>query len=1699
MVISRRYVNVALMPLLLWVAVLLSGSVANAAEVSFYKQVRPILQTHCQGCHQPAKPGGEYIMTSHDRLLKAGESGSAAVVPGKPQESNLFKQITPGADGKAEMPKGKPALTEAERETIANWITAGAKDDTPASTQTKYDREHPPIYARSPVITSLDFSPDGTLLAVAGFHEALLLKAENGEQVARLIGLSERIETVKFSPDGSQLAVVGGNPGRMGEVQIWDVAKREVLLSAAFTFDTLYGASWSPDGKLLAFGCADNTCRAMEVATGKQVLQLGTHSDWVLGTAFSPDSTHLVSVGRDMTAKLTETATERFIDNVTSITPGALKGGIQAVAMHPTRNEIVVGGSDGIPKAYRIFRTSARQIGDDANLIKPLPAMPGRVFAVAVSADGTLVAAGSALDNVGQVMITPFPLQSADKAARIKQIEGKKEKQRTKAEIAELEKLRTPEAAGVTVPLPQSSVYTLAFHPEGKHVAVAGSDGLVRLIDTTGKILTEFSPVPIQAAVPPSSTNPLAVQPMPEKLEPESLPSGSEIAELLIEPREIRLRGKYDYAQTLITAKLKNGALLDVTRLATKQIEGTAASVSASGTVHARGDGSAKLQVSLQGQTASCEVQVSDAGQALHPDYIRDINPILARLGCNQGTCHGAVKGKNGFKLSLRGYDPLYDLRALTDDLASRRVNTAAPESSLMLLKATGAVPHQGGALIQPGDAYYETLRAWITDGAKLKLDSGKVTSIEVSPKDPIVQAANAQQQVRVVANYADGSRRDVTREAFVESGNTEVAVAAKGGLLQALRRGEAPILVRYEGSYAATTLTVMGDRSGFTWEAPPTFNKLDEFTAAKWERMKIRPSDLCTDAEFLRRVSLDLTGLPPKADEVKQFLADSRPSQEKRAALIDQLIGSEAFIDHWTNKWADLLQVNRKFLGAEGAAALRTWIRQEVAENRPYDQFARRVLTASGSNKENPAASYYKILRDPLNTMENTTHLFLSIRFNCNKCHDHPFERWTQDQYYQTAAFFAQFELKKDPQAGDRNIGGTAVEGAKPLFEIVADKPAGEVNHERTGKPEPPKFPFDCQFQADEKASRRERLAAWTTSPDNPYFARAYVNRLWGYMFGVGIMEPIDDIRAGNPPSNPELLDYLTKEFVAQKFDIRHMLRLICNSRTYQLSFVPNRWNEDDRINYSHALPRRLSAEALFDSVHRVVGATTNIPGVPAGVRAAQLPDSGVDLPSGFFSTFGRPNRESTCECERSSGLQLGPVMALVSGPTIGDAINQPQSELAKLVAAESDDRKLIDEIFLRVLNRPASPPEIEAALAEIKLIPEDHAKLTAAYQQREADVATLKPVLEKKREDSIAAAKNNIAAFEQEIAPRVAEQEAKRQANIQEKEAAAKKYETDLPLKQAEWEKKQALDDAWLPLQPEKVSGLKDAKFTPQPDGSVLVEVGKENAKGIITLDFKLDQRNITAIRLEAISDAALPKQGPGLADDGNFVLTELEVLAAPQTDAKNLAKVDLQNALADFSQDKYEVAKAIDGNPNDGNGGWAVAPLLGYTHWATFETKTPINHEGGSVLQVKLHHKFNRTQFVLGKFRLSVIVDRPKIGLSLAEAWREIIKTPAEQRSEEQKNKLAAYYRATDKGFKPFQDALNEARKPLPIDPKLVALREQLELVSQPLPEDRQLVQLKQDVEYSKQQVANVRLTAAQDLVWALINSPAFLFNR
>ncbi|HAB15251.1 MAG TPA: DUF1549 and DUF1553 domain-containing protein [Verrucomicrobiota bacterium] len=773
------------------------------------------------------------------------------------------------------------------------------------------------------------------------------------------------------------------------------------------------------------------------------------------------------------------------------------------------------------------------------------------------------------------------------------------------------------------------------------------------------------------------------------------------IQSLRLEPPQLTLNDARDARTVLVLGERADGGVIDLTAEAKFQAESDTVAVGDDHFLTGKKTGPASVAVSAAGHSVKLPVNV--AGTEDRPvGFVRDLEPILARTGCNQGTCHGSAKGKNGFKLSLRGYDPEYDYQSLIQDLSGRRFNRVNVDESLMLQKPLGDVPHEGRQAIKPGSRYHALLRQWIAEGARNEDPAkARATELTILPAVVEIDLPGRQQQFLVLAKYPDGSTRDVTREAILSSNNEEIALV-KDYTLTALRRGEMAVLVRYEGLYAAREVVVMGDRTGFAFSPMPENNALDRLVNAKLAKMKINPSDLCTDAEFLRRVYLDLTGQPPTADATRAFLADTTESRQKRDKVIDSLIGSPAYAEFWANKFADLLQCNSETLGKKGVWVFRNWIETQFAKNRPYDQFVRDLLLAKGSTFENPAGNYLRALRDPGKMTEDVSQTFLGVRFNCNKCHDHPFERWTQNQYYEFGAYFAQVAFKRGTLGRDNLIRGNETYASEQVSEdiVYQNYNGGEVKHPKNDKVVPPQVPYGHAREIPAGQDRREAFAEWLTSKDNPYFAKSTVNRFWSYFFGRGIIDPVDDIRAGNPPSNPELLETLTADFIASGYNVQKLLREICQSRTYQLSIVKNRWNEDDTINFSHANPRRLSAEQMLDAVAVATGHRPQFKDLPVGLRAVEVPD-GMVGGNDFLALFGRPKRQSACECERSSNVTLSHALNLINGPTLGESVSNADNRFTKLVAAESDDRKVIEEVYFSCLNRPPTEQE----LSEIKL----------------------------------------------------------------------------------------------------------------------------------------------------------------------------------------------------------------------------------------------------------------------------------------------------------------------------------------------------------------------------------------------------------
>lgn len=759
-------------------------------------------------------------------------------------------------------------------------------------------------------------------------------------------------------------------------------------------------------------------------------------------------------------------------------------------------------------------------------------------------------------------------------------------------------------------------------------------------------------------------------------------PALPRITSLKITPPALSIANIRDRQKVLVSGVGADGQTYDLTSVATFKPTGDGVAIGEENYILPHSAGQSEVIVSAAGLQAHLPVNVQSVENP-PIGFVRDIEPIIGKVGCDAGTCHGSAKGKEGFKLSLRGYDTDWDYQALIDDLRGRRFNRQDPDQSLMLLKPSGAVPHEGGKVLPKGSEYYNLIRQWIAEGTKSQPLSARANSLEVIPEVINLDLPGRSQQVLVIAHYADGTKRDVTREAIITSNNIE-AIALKENNVIALRRGEGAVLIRYEGNYATRPVFIMGDRTGYAFEQRPVYNYIDSLIDAKLKKMKISPSPLCSDADFIRRVSLDLTGQPATEERVKAFLAEPSESRIKREHLVDELLASDAFVDRWTNKFADLLQCNSKTLGSKAMWMFHNWIHEQVAANRPYDQFARDILLAQGSSYTSPQVNYYRTLRDVGKITEDVSQTFLGVRFNCNKCHDHPFEKWTQTQYYEFGAYFARVAFKR---------------GHLPGEEIVYNNYAGgEVHHLKTDMVMTPHVPYGSAEDTAKVPDRRIAFVDWLVSPDNPYFAESMANRMWSYFFGRGIIDPVDDIRASNPPSNPELLEALTQDFVAHKFNLKHLMRTICLSRTYQLSVATNKWNSDDLVNFSHAYPRRLSAEQLVDAVAVATGYREHFNGMPSDTRAADLPD-GTGETNDVLSLFGKPKRQSACECERTFNFTLTHAINLVNGSTIDDAVAAPNTRITRILEREKNDQNAVTELYLAILNRPPTHAELTQA----------------------------------------------------------------------------------------------------------------------------------------------------------------------------------------------------------------------------------------------------------------------------------------------------------------------------------------------------------------------------------------------------------------
>jgi hypothetical protein len=750
------------------------------------------------------------------------------------------------------------------------------------------------------------------------------------------------------------------------------------------------------------------------------------------------------------------------------------------------------------------------------------------------------------------------------------------------------------------------------------------------------------------------------------------------ISDLKAYPPEVNLSSAKARQRIVVQATYADGITRDVTAEASSKIADTKQAKLDKAILMPVADGKTELRISFKGKSVNVPVTVTNAKTQPPLSFKLDVMPVFMKAGCNAGSCHGSSKGKDGFRLSLFGFDPDGDYHRLTREQIGRRINLAIPQESLIVQKGLGAVQHTGGVRFATNSDLCQTLIAWLAAGAPKDPDNvAKVAGIDIYPKAAVLEGSNSVQRLIVRAHYSDGTERDVTPLAVFISNNDVSCKVGEDGVVTAGARGEAFIQARFGEFNVGAQIIVVPKNLPYKWPDVAANNYIDEAVYAKLKKLRLTPSDTCDDATFIRRATLDITGRLPTPEEVEKFCADKDGA--RRGKLVDQLLERKEFAELWVMKWAELLEIrsldNRVY--PKAAVLYFEWLRDQLLANVPLDHIVRSLLTGSESNFRNPAANYYQIEPDTLKLAENTAQIFMGMRIQCSQCHNHPFDRWTMNDYYGFAAFFCQVGRKQ---------------GDDPRETVIFDRGDGEVKHPVTGATMKPKF-LGGDVPEIKNESRREVLAKWLTSPQNPYFARNLANIVWAHFLGRGIIDPVDDVRISNPASNPELLDALAGKFVEYKYDFKKLVRDICASRTYQLSTRPNETNATDERNFAKAAIRRIRAEVLLDCISEVTATKDKFNGLPRGAHAVEIADGNTS--SYFLTTFGRASRTTVCSCEVKTDPNLSQALHLLNGNTLQDKVENGGVIKALLKKGESPEQ-VIEDLYLRCFSRKPTDDEL-------------------------------------------------------------------------------------------------------------------------------------------------------------------------------------------------------------------------------------------------------------------------------------------------------------------------------------------------------------------------------------------------------------------
>ncbi len=1228
-----------------------------------------ILATECFPCHREDKAKGGLVLTSREAILKGGGNGTVAA-PGQPAQSRLIDLLR--KDGDPHMPP-KKQLPAAHIRALENWVREqmpwddSALDEASGPIAKVTFETLPP--GHQPV-QSLAFVPGTNFLAIArGPSLHLLALHTNTPPIPPpVLAHPEGIEALAISPDGRFLATAG-----FRRVRLWNLPD---LTPAADLTNGISGRltalAFSPDSSQLAAGDAtpglSAQVRLLDLASRRWIRSWRAHGDSVLGLQYSADASRMVTAGADRLVRVWSLPDAKPVATLEGHTAQVL-----SAAFNTNATQVVSGGAD---KQLFVWDIATREklvtLGNHAHAVN-VTAWPDdsrEVFAA--TEDGALLRYENLKTHTGEQS------SASGDERRIASIPG--------------------------------HLQSFAVRNDRQHVAAGTQQGLVVVWNRDGREIARLAPLsattesPSQrlASVPGKPTPPAP----PKSKEPSKGKSTQTLAperfaRLSVYPEHLALSADAPTLGYRVTGISQDGREYDLTDFAKARIPSKAPfEASAPGELIAhRGSGSNTVTLSFGKLTVPLPVVVQGAGKnpkepwPLEPvSFTRDVLPQLARAGCASGGCHSKPEGQNGFKLSVFSYDPKSDHAEIVADVRGRRLFPAAPEQSLLLQKPLLGIPHEGGRRIDEGSTAHTTLLRWIRDGAPYALtNEPTLATVEVFPTERTAPS-DSSHRLLVRARYSDGSIRDVTRLAAFESSDRELAAVDEHGRFTAGKHpGTAVIVARYMGQVAATRVLVPAERllPPERYAQLPTNNFIDPIAHARFQRLGLLPSETCTDAEFLRRVKLDAIGTLPTPAEVTAFLNDSSP--DKRRTVINRFLEDPAYADFWAGRWADLLRPNSDRVGVKSVFVLDQWIREQFRLNRPYDAFVRDLLTAEGANHRNGPAVVYRDRREPPELTTLFSQVLLGVRLECARCHHHPNEKWSQEDFYQLAACFGSVRQKGAGLSPPISAGRESFYFAK----------GGTVKHPVTGEVMPPRAPDGPLLTAGD-VDPRLALADWATATNNPFLARALVNRVWAFCFGRGLVEPVDDFRLSNPCVHPELLDALAADFVAHGYDLKHLLRTLFNSRLYQLSTRPNETNLGDTRHFSRGYRRRLPAEVLDDAVSDITGSPDTFVATPPGSRATQTWSYKID--SHFLDAFGRPNASSDCPCERDLRLSVVQSLHLMNSPRLQKRISSAEGRARKLADSNLTPEAIVAELYLATYGRPPLPDEVQDATAPFR-----------------------------------------------------------------------------------------------------------------------------------------------------------------------------------------------------------------------------------------------------------------------------------------------------------------------------------------------------------------------------------------------------------